>query len=563
MKIHAHNLSFKTIYKRKIAMYILAFLLVALLSLPLVFSFFKTGYFPTHDGEWAVVRLADMYRTLRDFQFPARYSGYLNYGYGYPLFNFAYPMPYYLGVVFVIAGFGFVNTVKILFVGATILSAYFIFLASRHIWKNTWAGMVSAVLYLYFPYRLVDLYVRGSLGEILAFAAFPLIILSISVLSENSRPIFYVIVLAVSTAFLITSHNIMSVLFLLVIVVFTSIHILFKKKQMIYSVGLGLILGIGLSAFFSLPALFEKHNILLSKIPIADRNLYFVQPHQLLFSSFGYGIPTEQNSFTYQIGIPQFLILLLSVVVVVLSFIRKQITFYAKVAATLVFLNIFFIMMMFSVSSALWRLPLLSEINYPWTMLSQIGFCIALLGGFLVTRIKPIAFIVGFLALVAAILYAPFARPSHFVDRGDNFYVTNDATTTSSTELLPLWVETRPIMKRADQKIETTAEAVVSNLTSTSNLISFSITSNTDNIVHINTIYYPGWKLYLNGKETDIDYMNDKGIISTAIPAGNHSLRASFTETPFRIFANTLTIISGVCCIAIVLFRKKLKILYI
>ena len=99
---------------------VLAILFFSLcISIPVILPYFQAGYFPTHDGEWAVVRLADMFRTIRDLQIPARYSGELNFGYGYPLFNFAYPMPYYLGILMYMLGAGFVDTIKILFVVQT------------------------------------------------------------------------------------------------------------------------------------------------------------------------------------------------------------------------------------------------------------------------------------------------------------------------------------------------------------------------------------------------------------------------------------------------------------
>src|SRR5436305_12330593 len=94
-----------------------------LVSLPIIFPLFHSGYFPTHDGEWAVVRLGDMFRTLRDHQFPARYSGYLNFGYGYPLFNFVYPAPYYVGMIFHLFKIGLVDSIKLLFALSVILSA--------------------------------------------------------------------------------------------------------------------------------------------------------------------------------------------------------------------------------------------------------------------------------------------------------------------------------------------------------------------------------------------------------------------------------------------------------
>src|SRR3990167_4895703 len=239
-----------------------------LISAPIILPFFHTGYFPTHDGEWAVVRLADMFRMLRDFQIPARYSGELNFGYGYPLFNFAYPFPYYLGIAIHFLGFGFVNTIKIIFAGSVIFSAFFMFLASRNLWKNTWAGIISSILYVYFPYRMVDLYVRGSIGESLSFALFPLLFyLAIKLIEKPSY--FLVLGIAVSLAGLVMTHNIMTVLFLPVWIVFIASKIIFdKKKDAAKSIIISIFLGIGISAFFWIPAIFEKHLILLSQTPI-------------------------------------------------------------------------------------------------------------------------------------------------------------------------------------------------------------------------------------------------------------------------------------------------------
>jgi uncharacterized membrane protein len=137
---------------------IFLFILCALYALP----YFRTGYFPTHDGEWAVVRLAEMNRELRDGQFPPRWSDYLNHGYGYPLFTFTYPLPYYLGAFLNQLGFGLVGAIKALFVLSIFLSGYFMFLFGRSL-IGTAGGLIAAALYVAAPFRLVDLYVRGSI----------------------------------------------------------------------------------------------------------------------------------------------------------------------------------------------------------------------------------------------------------------------------------------------------------------------------------------------------------------------------------------------------------------
>ena len=219
-----------------------------LITIPVILPFFHSGYFPTHDGEWAIVRLADMFRTLRDFQIPARYSGNLNFGYGYPLFNFSYPLPYYLGIFPHFLGIGFVDTVKILFAGSVLLSSYFMFLLSKSLWKNNWAGIISSVLYIYFPYRMVDLYVRGSIGESISFVLFPLLFYFGIKLVKNSS-LLLIASIAVSIGALITTHNIMAVFFLPVFLLFMMSQIS-KNREIINPTILSVILGFGISAFF-------------------------------------------------------------------------------------------------------------------------------------------------------------------------------------------------------------------------------------------------------------------------------------------------------------------------
>ena len=82
------------------------------ICIPVILPYFHSGYFPSHDGEWAVVRAGEMFREIRDHQFPPRYSGVLNFGYGYPLFNFAYPFPYYVSTLFHFLKLGFTDSIK-------------------------------------------------------------------------------------------------------------------------------------------------------------------------------------------------------------------------------------------------------------------------------------------------------------------------------------------------------------------------------------------------------------------------------------------------------------------
>lgn len=516
------------------------------ISIPVILPFFQTGYFPTHDGEWAVVRLADMFRTLRDFQIPARYSAELNFGYGYPLFNFTYPFPYYLGVFLHLLGIGFVDAIKTLFVVSVFFSGFFMFLASRSLWKNTWAGIISAILYVYFPYRMVDLYVRGSIGESLSFVLFPLLFyLAIKLIGKSS----FLLVggIGVSVASLIMTHNIMTVLFMPAYVVFILIQAVLKNKKAVKSLFISVILGFGLSAFFWIPAIFEKNNILLSQIPIADRNLYFVSLSQFIFPRWGYGVPIDANGFSYQLGLAHLIIFIIVVLSLLFLLIKNKKYFkeYSiKIASILIISAAFFVFLLFKHSEFLWEnTPLLSEINYPWIALGVLGFLVSLLAGFLCGQNLG-RYTVVFLGVVAVFIVLPYAKPEYYFNKGDDYYLTNDATTTSSNELMPLWVKKFP-SKRPESKVEIIkGKGNIKNIFSNSKQVKFFMNTSRESIVRINTIYYPGWNTSIDNQTTAISYANEKGVMDISIPSGKHLVKGEFSETSFRLASDVISLLS-------------------
>jgi len=142
--------------------------LILVLSVIALWPFFRQGYFETHDGEWMVIRFSAFHQTLASGQFPVRFVDRLNNNYGYPVLNFLYPLPFYLAEIPKVFGVGFVDSVKIVFILSTVASVLAMFWALSQIF-NRWASFAGAILYLYAPYRFVDLYVRGSLGESVAF----------------------------------------------------------------------------------------------------------------------------------------------------------------------------------------------------------------------------------------------------------------------------------------------------------------------------------------------------------------------------------------------------------
>ncbi len=531
---------------------ILIIFLLIILSIPAISPFFHEGYFPTHDGEWAIVRLTDMFRELKDFQIPPRYSGNLNFGYGYPLFNFTYPFPYYLGFFLNQLNLGFVDSIKILFAASVPLSGLAMFYSAKTLWGGTLSGFVSGVLYMYLPYRLVDLYARGSLGESLSFVLFPAILFFILKVFKHGK-IIYIILAGLIFGILVLTHNIMAVYFSLFLVLFFLGRFLFISKKNIFLALSSIALGLGISTFFWLPAFLEKKYILLSQIPIADRNLYYVSLEQLLFSPFGYGTPTDSNSFTYQLGLPHLILLFVVILYLIISIMKnykekKVLNMNVPIIIMIIFL---FIFLQFKESKILWTLPLLTEINYPWTLLGPLGFLISIIGGFLVTQkyIKLLALVLSFIAII---LYLPYAKPINYIDRVDDFYLTNDATTTSSNELMPLWVKKIP-SERLKEKVKIIkGVGRVENVVYNSRKIAFDVLAEEEAKIRVNTIYYPGWNAKVNAQNTEITYDNEKGVMDIKIPKGENKVELNFSETPLRLTADIISAFTFIIIILVI-----------
>ena len=427
------------------------------------------------------------------------------------------------------------------------------FILSKDLWKNKWAALTSAILYTYVPYRIVDLYVRGSIGESLSFILFPLIILGIKKIYDKKR-ILDMAIVGILYALLITTHNIMTILFGIVILFILLAGLLKRKIGFVVRLLLSLVFSLCLSAFFWIPAIFEKNLILLSKIPIADRSLYFVKPLQLIIPQWGYGVPTGPDPFSYQIGIPQLIVFVLAVIFALKNIKEK----YAKIALFIIIVSSCISFLLFSPSAIIWKItPLLSEINYPWTLLAIIMFLISLLAGYLSRQGKILTLVAIALGIIAMLLFIPYAKPQYTVNRGDSFYLTNQATTTSSNEQMPLWVKKMPIVSPA-QKVELPS-GKIDNLSYNSRKISFTIDLPKPETIRINTIYYPGWEFAVDGAKTAINYGNQFGVMDINVLSGRHVINGVFRETPLRLFSDFISLFSILGLIAYLVYSVIYK----
>lgn len=498
----------------------LIFLLIISL-LPLV-DLTHPGLPVTHDGQDHVARIANFYQSLTEGNSIPRWAGNLNWGYGHPILMFLYPLPSYITSLFHFIGFSFIDSTKLIFAITFVASMFTMYLWVRDQFGRR-AGYVAAILYGLAPYRFVDLYVRGAIGEHVAFIFLPLILWSL-----NRRR---TIIGAISLAGLMLSHNAVSLMFAPVIV----LYVLYLNRSYLYSLAI-VVVGLLLSAFFWIPAFFEGKYTLRDIVTNQDFSNRFVQFSQLLYSPWNYGIGNELSK---EIGIVGLVII---AVALFLLFKLKDKRFIGGVLSILGAC----IFLMLRVSQGVWQsITILQKFQFPWRFLHLVVFCVAVLAGFVMSKIpfkhqKHVAIIITVAAMITT--YSMWHAQTYRL-YPDDFYKGVYNGTTDTGESSPIWsvrfMESRP--KNVSEVIGGSASILPTSRTSTKH--SYRVIAFTRSQIVENTLYFPGWSVYVDGIPVPVEYQdqNHRGLMTYWTEAGTHTIDIVFQNTKVRLLASAIS----------------------
>ncbi|MEK7577155.1 MAG: hypothetical protein AAB492_00870 [Patescibacteria group bacterium] len=495
--------------KRKTYGFLIGFAGVIAVSIVLLWPLFRHGFFITDDGDWMVIRLSAFYQSLADGQFPVRFLGRLYHNYGYPVSNFLYPGFLYVGSFFRFLGFSFVDVIKIIFAISIIGSGSFLYLALRKKYE-TLSSLGGAASFVLSPYVTFDVFTRGSVGEIFAFLPASMLLYGIM------AHVYWIVPIA--TAVLILGHNSLALLFVAPLWLLVGL----QPKPWVFIKGM--IIGVGMATFFWLPALFERRFVIFDRVSVADTFTYFI---------------TVKNWWLLGVGVLAALYIL---------FIRRaKFTAFERACAIIVLLAS---ILSLPISAVLWSsVPSLSSfIQFPYrflsvsTMIGAVGISAAM--SLVQKKSRIYIFIIMLIALGGYTLFQQ--TKIRYSDRIEGYYSTNEGTTTVKNEYMPRWVQVIQTT-RASKKVEVhSGDATYFSGKETPQYIDGIVEARSDSIVQINTIYYPGWGVTIDGKLTPIDYTNTHGVMRVNVSAGSRKLEASFRETGFRLITDIISFAFGV-----------------
>ena len=547
-------------------------LLLFVFSIPAIYQLLKPGFYEPSD----LHHLADIYQMFRAFQsgqMPPRLGPDFTFGWGYPLFNFYYVLPFYLGAGFFALFGSLTASYKFIFILSVLISLPAMYLFLREYFDKI-PSFVGSFLYLYTPYRAVEIYVRGAMGEALAISLLPAVLwISIKIIKKPSLRLIAAGSLII--ALFLLSHNYLWLLSLPFVGSILLIMVFLEKKKIISLLALKIagLVAAGLTIFWWLPALLEQKLISsTTPFPLID---HFPFIRQLIIPSWGYGasLPGPYDGLSFQIGVVNLIVFIVSLLIII--FFRKLLTKKRLILSLWAILGFLVTVFMMNIRSyPIWKLiPFYNFVQFPWRLLFLTTLFTSVLASVIV-QILPnkISKIFGIIIVLGAlILTFNYFRPSKIFYKSDNDYLnrmfanrTVSGTKSTISQDYLNWSEDYLLLPKVASKkpnalpvskIEGGKGVDVLNVDEINPVFwKGEVLAKNDGKVTFFAYSFPGWYTQLDRKEVKIDTGQPYGQIEVEVSKGMHDIEFFWKETPLRKTADLISLSSFVVCLGLFTF---------
>lgn len=542
------------------------------LAVPLLHSGFPSG----HDLSAHLTYTYLFDRALADGQFPVRWTQGVRAGDSQLLFSFYQPGFYYVVqlVHLVVPSLGW--SMKLAVLGLWGCGAAFMFrLWARLGWMPAALG---AVVFAGSPYLLLDLNVRAAYPEFAAIMCAVGAMWALARLFESPGP-GRAALLACLLGVALVCHLPATLIFSPVLIgraIVAGAGSPAPRRALFWCAAAVFLAG-GLSAFYVVPALGERHLIQMASLTRGyfDYRNHFVEPAQWLRYAWGFGASVRgpADGMSFQVGVVQWGILVAATACALTAAFRKRLTrddwdlvFWLAVIACALFMTT-------AGSIPVWSTaPQLSYLQFPWRFLMLVAVgcgCLAanLLGRLNGWRTRALALTVAVvLQLVAS---RDQRRPDHYVptramdiDRPDWSY-TPQAQAAAFVE--PAYY---PAGASGQGDVDShvgggrrwatsDARSLVRPRATTDHRIELDVQTWTGTEVVLASRMSPGWTVRLDGREVPAGVARPRGFMRVHVPPGRYVLDAELHDTRLQRLANTVSAASASLIVLLVVVGRR------
>lgn len=516
----------------------------------------------TFDGRVHITTIQMYHDLMAKRQFPVLWVD--SWGnYGYPLGLISYQLSSYLG-----GGLEFVLKSPVLAYNAVIWIATFLSGVLMYLWLRKHVGVAAAifgeVLFIFTPYHIQNVFVRGALPEYLGGVFILLTLLGISTVLINAKPYGHVLVI-IGVALLVLSHPMMLVTGSVICSLYALIVVWQRRISFLKLITLGIssVLGLLLSSYYFLPLTLELkyfyYGLSASKLRLADA---FLSIPQLLSASAPYlgSSAAGPPGVSLRLGLVEAGSILLAALGLLMGRLRQKkfMLIWLGVTLGLVALTL-------PISKPLFEhISVFNNLQYPWRFLSVISIAITLVAALLFDQFGN-----RWLLFLGVGVILCLAVPTAY---GKNYILTPlseyqfTVTNLHTKNMAPIWAGESadyPLHPEKVALIEGVGQ--ITNLNIQNSVRSFDIQADGRVRMADYTFFFPGWKVYLDGVELPFEFqdMNYRGIITYIVPPGKHHVEVKFISTRDRKVGWLLTGVGALLSvgwIVCLLYKPCLKV---
>lgn len=544
----------------------------------------------TPDGAFHLQRVRALSEALaQGVLFPRIFPDFA-FGYGFPVLNFYAPAFYYPPALLHLMGLDVPTATRLTLLATVLLSAAAMLGLLRGLGLRPAAARLGALVYLLFPYRIFDYFVRGALPEFAAFLWLPCVAWSMLAAARARTPqqrAATVLVAGLCWAGLILTHNLTALMATVACVVAVGAAVVAQIAQgrrgdlsgPLLRMGGAFVLGVLLSAWYTAPALLEAGNVAIGADASSGYANHFAQWGSLFDWRFPYTYPAAADP---TIPLPAWMVIP-ALGVILLSIQRpgggKGVITPATMAAATLSPLLVTAWLTTAGSAPAWRLlePLLSRLQFPWrwqAILSlAVAVALALIMHALVTR-RPLT-VVRVAALLAAVFVTTYtltgvpwssgAEGPGEISRAamwafDAAHGQVGATWTA--EFLPRWVtEQRWAIGREPSDgppppaapVEAEATLVADGYLQAA----YQVRSPTGVALRFNRFYYPAWAIHVDGARIPNQPVGTLGLLAAAIPSGARTVALTWSATPAVWLGRGLSTLGWLCGLLLILRTRR------
>lgn len=544
--------------------FVLGLLLVLISVVSMADFIFRPGHPVTFDGHVHMTTMNQFAQALKDGEFPVTWSNnFANYGLPLPLI--AHQVPAYLGAFLILLGVSTETAFLILLTFGVIVSGILFFLFFRN-FADEKVAFTATLLATFFPYRALNIYTRGGLPEILSMIFLPILFWGVLHL-QNKKFFKGALFLTLSIFFLSLTHPMMLLVFSISLGIYFISGLTKKSWQDQVLIGLVSVVAGALGAsYYLIPLLLEMkyfHQGFNTSEVSLDK---FISFKQLFDPSwfYTYTHPGPRGNYV-KLGLFEFITFLSSVGLLVYSktiMIKKYLKRKAvKQLLVWTIMSAVSILLLLPISYFIYKLPIISQIQYPWRFLNVLQFLIPGLFVMLMVSFPKLNNNKLLLLIITLVLWfrLPQFYGKNYILQDESDYEFNQANL-HSVNMNTVWSSNSEDYEVKDVQAEIIeGEGLIEFQELKNASRKYIVDAQTDVRIADYTFFFPEWRVYVDNEPVVVQFQDPsyRGFLTYEVPVGKHEIVVRYEHTNVRKYSYLISLLGFIAIPVFLIIVKK------